>query len=148
MLATWQVGQLLWSMMWFFFFFVLIWLVISVFMDIFRSPDLGGWGKALWTLFVIVFPWLGVFVYLLARGSGMAERRMDRANGRYAAGGDWGYSAPVAYGMPPDYAPVAGYGPPSVASPASDLTALAELHDRGVIDDAEFRSMKQRVVAS
>ena len=58
MLATWQVGQLLWSMMWFFFFFVLIWLVISVFMDIFRIPDLGGWGNALWTLFVIVFPWL------------------------------------------------------------------------------------------
>jgi len=143
-LATWQVGQVLWSMMWFFFFFVLVWLVITVFMDIFRSPDLGGWSKALWTIFVVVMPWLGVLVYLIARGSSMAERRMDHT--RYAGGGDWGYSAPVAYGMAPSYAPVAGYGAPNVASSTGDLTALADLRDRGVIDEAEFQSMKQRVV--
>ena len=68
MLAAWQVGEVFWSMLWFTLFFIWIWLLISVFADIFRSDDLGGWGKALWSLFVIVLPYLGVFVYLIARG--------------------------------------------------------------------------------
>jgi hypothetical protein len=135
--ATWQVGQLLWSMLWFFLLFMLIWLVISVFVDIFRSPDLSGWSKALWTVFVVFLPWFGVFVYLLARGGTMADRRARTSR---SSASTWGYGVPV-------YDSAASYGPPVVSSPAGDLTALADLHSRGVIDEAEFRSMKQRVVA-
>ena len=51
----------------FFLFFIWIWILITVFMDIFRSHDLGGWAKALWSIFVIIVPYLGVFVYLIAR---------------------------------------------------------------------------------
>jgi hypothetical protein len=137
MYAEWQVGQVLWSMLWFFLFFMLIWVVVMVFSDIFRSRDLSGWGKALWTLFIIFLPWLGVFVYLLARGQGMADRRYS---GAYA----YGAEPPMGYYSAPPPAP-AGAMP---ASPAGDLSALADLHDRGVIDDAEFQAMKHRVVAS
>ncbi len=61
------------TMLWFFLFFIWIWLLIAVFGDIFRSDDLSGWGKALWTIFVIVLPYLGVFIYLIARGKKMGE---------------------------------------------------------------------------
>ena len=71
--AEFGSGQVFWSMLWFFMFFIWIWLLIIVFSDIFRSPDLSGWGKALWSLFVIVLPYLGVFVYLIARGHKMNE---------------------------------------------------------------------------
>ena len=75
MLATeWGVGQVLWSMVWFFMFFLWIWLLIAIFGDVFRSQDLSGWGKALWTIFVIVTPFLGVLVYLIARGHKMATK--------------------------------------------------------------------------
>ena len=67
-------GQVFLSMLWFFLFFIWIWLLIVVFSDIFRSADLSGWGKALWTIFVILLPYLGVFVYLIARGGTMHER--------------------------------------------------------------------------
>ena len=67
------VGQLFWSMLWFFLFVVSIWLLIAVFADIFRSRDLGGGAKALWVIFVIVVPYLGVFIYLIARGHKMVD---------------------------------------------------------------------------
>lgn len=66
-------GQVFLSMLWFTLFFVWIWLLILVFAHIFRSDDLSGWGKAGWTIFVIVLPYLGVFVYLIARGNKMNE---------------------------------------------------------------------------
>ena len=78
-LAEWGVGQLFWSMLWFFLFFIWIWLLIMVFADIFRSHDLGGFAKALWVIFVIVVPFLGVFVYLIARGHKMSEHGRGRA---------------------------------------------------------------------
>ena len=70
MVTVWEYspGDVFLSMLWFFLFFIWIWLLITVFADIFRSDDMGGWGKALWTIFVIVLPYLGVFVYLIARG--------------------------------------------------------------------------------
>jgi hypothetical protein len=68
-LAQFGTGELVWSMLWFTIFFIWIWVLITVFGDIFRSEDLSGWGKALWCAFVIVLPYLGVFVYLIARGS-------------------------------------------------------------------------------
>ncbi len=77
--------DLFWSMLWFFMFFIWIWLLISIFGDIFRSPDLSGWGKAFWTLFVIILPYLGVLVYLIARGGSMRDRGMQDAAEQEAA---------------------------------------------------------------
>ena len=74
-----NLGQVFWAMLWFFLFFIWIWLLIVVFADIFRSHDLSGWGKALWVLFVIILPYLGVLVYLIARGKSMQERAIAQA---------------------------------------------------------------------
>ena len=68
-----------WSMLWFFLFIVWIWLLIIVFADIFRSHDLGGFAKALWVIFVIILPFLGVFIYLIARGGKMQEHADEQA---------------------------------------------------------------------
>ena len=73
LLAEFGTGQVFWSMLWFFLFFIWIWLLIVVFSDIFRSHDLSGWAKALWMIFIILLPYLGVFVYLIARGHKMQE---------------------------------------------------------------------------
>ena len=80
-LAEFGSGELLWSMLWFFMFIIWFWLLMSVFGDIFRSDDLGGWGKALWIIFIVVFIWLGVLVYFIARGKGMQERSIKAMAG-------------------------------------------------------------------
>ena len=72
--AEFGTGQVFWSFLWFFMFFIWLWLLIVVFGDIFRSDDLSGWGKALWSIFIIIVPYLGVFVYLIARGGKMGAR--------------------------------------------------------------------------
>jgi hypothetical protein len=125
--AEWQVGQVLWSMIWFAMFFLWIWVVITVFMDIFRSHDMGGFAKALWVLFVIFLPFLGVLGYLIVRGHKIGEHRVadvEQADAQMQA-----------------------YIRSTVATPASDLATLADLRDRGVIDDTEFEAMKQRTVS-
>ncbi len=120
-------------MLWFFLFFVWIWLLIVVFSDIFRSPDMGGWGKALWTIFVIVMPYLGVFVYLIARGHKMSEHAQQAAQAQDAAFRQYVRNA-------------AGDG--AGGSPAAELDRLADLKARGVIDDAEFNRLKAKVVSA
>ena len=80
----WHVGQVFWSLLWFTLFFIWIWLLIVVFADIFRSHDLGGFAKFLWVLFVIVVPYLGVFVYLIAREQD--ERTCRRGGARARRG--------------------------------------------------------------
>src|SRR3954447_26850082 len=72
-------GQFFLSLLYFAMFFIWIWMMVVVFGDIFRSDDLSGWGKALWTIFVIVLPYLGVFVYLIARGKKMGEHAVRDA---------------------------------------------------------------------
>ena len=85
LLAEFGTGQVFWSMLWFFLFFIWIWMLIVVFGDIFRSPDLSGWGKALWTIFVIFLPYLGVFVYLIARGARCRSTRSRQPRPQDAA---------------------------------------------------------------
>ncbi len=121
--------DLFWSMLWIFLFIIWIWLLISVFIDIFRS-DISGWGKALWVIFVIVLPFLGVLIYLIVHGDDMQERSMDRAKGQQAA--------QAAY-----IQDVAGSG-----STADELEKLKGLHDRGVLNDDEFAAQKQKVLAT
>jgi hypothetical protein len=123
-------GQVLWSMLWFFLFFIWIWLLITVFADIFRSHDLSGWAKAIWTIFVIFVPYLGVFVYLIARGHKMGEHAMEAAQAQDAAAKEYIRQA-------------AG----STRSPAEELAHLADLKNQGVIDDAEFQRLKAKVVS-
>jgi hypothetical protein len=80
--AEFGTGQVFLSMLYFFLFFILIWLVIAIFADIFRSPDLSGWAKALWVLFVIVLPFIGVLTYLIVRGSKMGDYAIAGTNRR------------------------------------------------------------------
>ena len=129
MLATWQVGQVFVSMLWFFLFFIWIWLLISVFADIFRSHDLGGFAKALWTIFVIVAPYLGVFVYLIARGRKMSEHAMQSAQAQDAAARAYIRQAA------------------STPTAADQLTRLADLKSQGAIDDLEYERLKAKVLA-
>ena len=78
-------GDVFWSMLWFFCFFIWIWLLIMVFSDIFRSHDLSGGLKAIWVIFVVIMPYLGVFVYLIARGGKMHEHAIETAQAQDAA---------------------------------------------------------------
>ena len=124
-------GQVFWSMLWFFLFFIWIWLLIVVFGDIFRSQDLGGGAKALWTIFVIIVPYLGVFVYLIARGHKMGEHAAEAAQQQDAASRAYIQS-------------VAG----SASQGASEEVArLADLRDRGVITESEFQQAKAKALS-
>jgi hypothetical protein len=129
MLADFGTGQVFWSMLWFFLFFIWIWLLIIVFSDIFRSHDLSGWGKALWTIFVIIVPYLGVFVYLIARGHKMQEHALQQAQQQEAATRQ--YVQTVA----------------SSGGSADEIARLADLRDKGVISDAEFQQAKAKALA-
>jgi hypothetical protein len=122
-------GQVLWSMLWFFMFFIWIWLLITVFSDIFRSHDIGGLAKALWTIFVIVVPYLGVFVYLIARGHKMQEHAVEAAKAQDDAARAYIQQA-------------TGTAP----STADELTRIVDLKERGVIDDAEFQKLKAKAI--
>jgi multidrug resistance efflux pump len=117
-------------MIWFTLFFVWIWLLFTVFVDIFRSRDLGGGAKTLWVIFVIVLPYLGVFVYLIARGHKMSEHAVQAAQEQDAAARAYIQSAA------------------SASSPADELTRLAELKASGVIDDAEFQRLKAKTIGA
>ena len=73
--AEWGTGQVFWSILWFYLFFLWIWLVISVFVDILRNPELSGGGRALWAIVVIFLPFIGVFMYLIVNGTRTHERQ-------------------------------------------------------------------------
>ena len=118
-----------WTMLWFFLWFAWIVILFRVFADIFRSHDMGGFAKALWSIFVILVPFLGVFIYLIARGHHMAERDMADAQSREQA--FQSYVKDVA----------------GSTGTAEELTKLADLKDRGVISDAEFQQQKAKILA-
>lgn len=124
-------GQVLLSMLWFFLFIIWIWMLIAVFTDIFRSRDLSGWGKALWSIFIIVLPYLGVFVYLIARGPKMHERGVEEAQARDAAFRSYVQDAAGSNGR----------------SQADEIARLAELRDKGVLSQAEFDRAKAKALA-
>ena len=76
-LAEFGTGEVLWSIVWFTLFFLWIWVLMTVFADIFRSDDLGGFAKAIWIIFIVVAWWLGVLIYLIVRGKGMQQRSIE-----------------------------------------------------------------------
>ena len=128
--AEFGTGQVFLSMLYFFLFFIWIWLLIIVFSDIFRSHDIGGFAKFLWVLFVILVPYLGVFVYVIARGHKMHEHAMAAAQAQDAAFKQAVQSAAVTGG-----------------STADELARLADLKANGTITDAEFEQAKAKALA-
>ena len=120
------------TMLYFFLFVIWIWLLIMVFMDVFRSHDMGGWAKALWVIFIIVLPFLGVFVYLIARGGSMHERQAADAAQQQKAFDQYVRQAA---------------GTPGESS-ADQLHKLADLKTQGVLTDAEFEAQKAKILAS
>jgi Short C-terminal domain/Phospholipase_D-nuclease N-terminal len=133
--SSYPVLSIFWTIIEFFLWVIWIWILIMIFIDIFRSHDLSGWAKALWFLFVLFIPLIGVLVYLIVRGGSMHERQVRQAQrdadafyasyGRHAApGGDGG------------------------GSTADQLAKLADLRDRGVLSPEEFEREKAKLLAA
>jgi len=120
--------DLFWTMLWFFMFFVWIWLLITIFADIFRSEQ-SGFAKAGWVIFVIILPFLGVLIYLIAQGGNMQERAMKQASDQQAAQRDYIQS-------------VSGGG-----SSADEIEKLKKLHNDGTLTDDEYAAMKAKALA-
>jgi hypothetical protein len=129
-LAAYDLGDLLWSFLVFFAWIIFFWLLFIVFGDLFRRHDISGWGKAGWTIFVIILPFLGVLIYLIANGQGMAERSASDVQTAQAQTDAYIKS-------------VAGSG-----APADQIARAKELLDSGAITQAEFDQLKAKALAS
>ena len=116
-----------WTMLMFFLFIVWIFILFQVFVDIFRSPDLGGGAKALWFIFVLLLPFLGVLVYLIARGNKMQEHRIKDATDAQNQ-------------MDAYIKQTAG------SSTADELAKLADLKSKGTISDADYEAAKAKLL--
>ena len=129
--AEWGSGQVLWSLLWFFLFFVWIMLIFTIFGDIIRSQDMGGWAKAIWSIFIIFLPFLGIFIYLIVRGGGMGERQVAAAQRQNEQMQEYIQATTVSGGT----------------SDAEQLAKLADLHASGKLDDAEYAAAKAKVLS-
>jgi len=123
----------MWTMLVFFLFFAWIMCLFYVFADIFRSHDMGGFAKFLWIFFIIIAPFLGVLIYLLARGDKMAEHRMADMKAQ-----DEAFKAYVQQ--------AAGSGGAGGGGTADQIAQLASLRDSGAISDAEFEAGKAKIL--
>jgi energy-coupling factor transporter transmembrane protein EcfT len=115
------------TMLWFFLWIIWIFILFRVILDLFRDRELSGWAKAGWLVFIIILPFLGVFVYLIARGSKMQQRDVQDAQANEAAFRSYVQDA-------------AG------STSADQLTQLADLHSRGVLSDDEFAAEKAKIL--
>jgi len=122
--------EVFWTMMIFFFFIIWLWILFTVFADIFRRHDINGFVKAIWIIFVIVFPYLGVFVYLIAEHKGMAERAA-KAQGEAKEQFDQ-YVQSVA----------------TPADPTDQIAKAKAMLDAGTISQAEFDQLKAKALQS
>ena len=107
--------------------FIWIWIAIGVVVDIFRSHDLSGWGKAGWVILIVILPLLGVLIYLIARGHKMQEHAVSHARQQDAA--------------------FRQYVRDAASSPADDIARLEDLKNRGVITEEEFNRAKEKALA-
>jgi len=130
MLADYTFLDVLWTLIIFFAWVIWFWLLITVFADLFRRRDISGWSKALCIIFVIVLPYLGVFIYLIAQHDGMAERSAQDVRTAQVQTDDYIRS-------------VAGSG-----GPAAEIERAKQLLDSGAITQAEFDSIKAKALAS
>jgi hypothetical protein len=127
--ADYPFLNILWTMIIFFAWVIWIWAVITVLGDVFRRHDLSGWGKAGWTLLIIVLPFLGVLIYLGGHGKGMAERNAEAVHAQHAA-------------VDHRIREAAGKG-----GPAGEIANAKALLDSGAISQAEFDQLKQKALA-
>ena len=125
--ADYPFMDVLWSMIIFFFWVIWIWIVITVLIDVFRRHDIGGFAKALWVIFVVILPWLGVLIYLIVEHDGMRERSLKQAQSqkeqfdqqvREAAGGS-----------------------------ADEIAKAKQLLDQGAITQDEFNALKAKALS-
>lgn len=127
-LADFTLGHALLTVLEIFLFVAWIWVLISLFSDLFSDSSVSGWGKAGWTFLLFLVPFLGALIYLIARGGGMHERAANRA-------------AAAQKQFDQYIRPTAG------SSPASELETLAGLHSKGALSDSEFEQAKQKLLA-
>src|SRR2546421_1293239 len=130
--SSYPLLNVFWTMFEFFLWIIWIWILIWIFIDIFRSHDLSGWAKAGWFLFVLFIPLIGVLVYLIARGGSMQERAQQDARQQDQEFRSYVQQAAAS----------------SPASTADQLAKLADLRDRGVISAEEFEREKAKVLAT
>ena len=121
--------DLLWTMLIFFLWIVWFWILIRVFADVFRRRDLSGLGKTGWLIFVIILPFLGVFIYLITQDDGMAQRDIDRARAQQAQLDEY-------------VRETAGTG-----GAAAEIEKAKALLDSGALTQAEFEAIKQKALA-
>jgi hypothetical protein len=126
--ADYPFMDVLWSMIIFFFWVIWIWIVVTVLLDIFRRHDIGGWGKAGWVIFVVILPWLGVLIYLIAQHDGMRERRVQEMQAQKQAFDEYVRDTT---------------GPGS----ADEIASAKELLDSGTITQQEFEALKVKALA-
>ena len=119
--------DILWTMIIFFAWVAWIWIVITVFIDVFRRHDIGGWAKAGWVVFVIVLPFLGVLIYLIAQHDGMRERTLEQTKQQQQA--------------------MDQYVRDTAGGSATEIAKAKELLDQGAITQAEFDSIKAKALA-
>ncbi len=124
--ADYPFMDVLWTMIVFFAWIAWIWIAITCFVDIFRRHDIGGWHKAFWVVFIIIVPFLGVLVYLIAQHDGMRERSIKQAQEQQAAFDDYVRDA--------------------AGGSAGEIAKAKELLDSGAIDQAEFDRLKQKAL--
>jgi uncharacterized membrane protein YcjF (UPF0283 family) len=127
-LGNYNFTSFLWDVLVIFAFVIWFWLLITVFGDIFRRRDISGWGKAAWIILVIILPYLGVFIYLIAEHSGMAERNTQQLQAQQAVTDQYIRS-------------VSGSG-----GPASEIETAKNLLDSGAITQAEYDSLKAKAL--
>jgi hypothetical protein len=126
--ADYPFLDILWTMFIFFLFIIWIWILITVFVDIFRRKDTSGFGKAAWIVFVILLPYLGVLIYLIANHDGMADRNLAQMQAQKAATDD--YIRSVSGGA------------------AAEIEKAKGLLDSGAITQSEFDAIKQKALAA
>jgi hypothetical protein len=126
---TYPLLGVFWTMLWIFCFVIFIWLLIMVFADIFRSHDMGGFAKAMWVIFIIILPFLGILIYLIARGGKMHEHQAKDAAQAQAQFDDYVRQTAASGGT------------------ADELAKLADLKAKGTLTDAEYEAAKAKILA-
>lgn len=130
MLAAYSFGDVMWSMFVFFAWILFFWMLFIVFGDLFSRHDISGWAKAGWAVFVIILPFLGIFIYLIAEGKGMGERAQQRAQSQQAQVDDYVRTAAAS------------------GSPTEEIAKGQDLLKSGAITQAEFDQLKAKALAA
>lgn len=128
--SSYPLLNVFWTMLLFFGLIVFFWLLITIFGDLFRRKDIGGWGKTLWTIFVIVLPFIGSFTYLISQGRGMAERGAREAKAQQTQVDEY-------------IRTVAGS---SGSTGIDEIARAKQLLDNGAISEDEFETLKRKAL--